>query len=160
MLQAVLVTGRKGAPFTFRRTFERRDGGWVVQDEVRFAGWRRWLWAAFSLLRLAMRFAPAGIVAMSFLLWGGHLFQFWLFARALGPAIPLLDNMAFATLSILAGLVPLTAAGMGTRDAAIVGLYGPFLGQAAGGGSGGSCHLALSHTGTGRAAVPARLLAP
>ena len=72
-----------------------------------------------------------GIVAMSFLLWGGHLFQFWLFARALGPAMPLLDNMAFATLSILAGLMPLTAAGMGTRDAAIVGLYGPALGQGA-----------------------------
>ena len=113
-----------------------------------------------ALLRLAMRFAPAGIVAMSFLLWGGHLFQFWLFARALGLAIPLIENMAFATLSLLAGLVPLTAVGTGTRDAAIVGLYGPFLGQAAGGGSGGSCHLALSHTGTGRAAVPARLLAP
>ncbi len=72
-----------------------------------------------------------GIVGMSFLLWGGHLFQFWLFAHALGPAIPLLDNMAFATLSILAGLVPLTAAGMGTRDAAIVALYGPALGPAA-----------------------------
>ena len=72
-----------------------------------------------------------GIVAMSVLLWGGHLFQFWLFARALGPAIPLLDNMAFATLSILAGLVPLTAAGIGTRDAAIVALYGPALGQGA-----------------------------
>ena len=72
-----------------------------------------------------------GIVAMSFLLWGGHLFQFWLFARALGPALPLFDNMAFATLAILAGLVPLTAAGVGTRDAAIVALYGPALGQGA-----------------------------
>ncbi len=41
MLQAVLVTGRKDAPFTFRRVLERRDGGWDVRDEVRpDRGWQ------------------------------------------------------------------------------------------------------------------------
>ncbi|AZI36120.1 hypothetical protein NT2_04_02090 [Caenibius tardaugens NBRC 16725] len=34
LLQAVLVTGRQDAPFTFRRTFLRRGGGWQVHDEV------------------------------------------------------------------------------------------------------------------------------
>ena len=100
--------------------------GMLAARIARFEGeWTRtvqWFWSGRR---------AGGIVAMSVLLWGGHLFQFWLFARALGPAIPLLDNMAFATLSILAGLVPLTAAGIGTRDAAIVALYGPALGQGA-----------------------------
>ena len=41
MLQAVLVTGRKDAPFTFRRTFTRTPGGWTVRDEVRpERGWQ------------------------------------------------------------------------------------------------------------------------
>lgn len=41
--------------------------------------------------------------------------------------------MAFATLAILAGLLPFTMAGIGTRDAAILFLYAPYLsaGQAA-----------------------------
>ena len=34
LLQAVLVTGRKDAPFTFRRAFERAPGGWTVHDEI------------------------------------------------------------------------------------------------------------------------------
>jgi glycosyltransferase 2 family protein len=47
--------------------------------------------------------------------------------------VPFLDNMAFATLAILAGLLPFTMAGIGTRDAAILFLYAPWLsaGQAA-----------------------------
>lgn len=72
------------------------------------------------------------VTFVSLSLWAGHLAQFWLFAQALAP-VPFLDNMAFATLAILAGLLPLTMAGIGTRDAAILFLYRPFLspGQAA-----------------------------
>lgn len=41
LLQAVLVTGRKDAPFAFRRTFERAPGGWTVRDDiVPDEGWR------------------------------------------------------------------------------------------------------------------------
>lgn len=68
----------------------------------------------------------AGVAAVSLLIWGGHLAQFWLFAQALGH-VPFLDNMAFATLAILAGLLPFTMAGIGTRDAAILFLYAPYL---------------------------------
>ncbi len=32
---ALLVTGRKDAPFTFRRRFERVEGGWRVRDQLR-----------------------------------------------------------------------------------------------------------------------------
>lgn len=73
------------------------------------------------------------LVALSLAIWAGHLAQFWLFVRALGSAMPFIDNAAFATLAILVGLLPFTIAGIGTRDAAIVLLYGAWLrpGQAA-----------------------------
>jgi len=78
--------------------------------------------------------ARAGrLVALSLAIWAGHLAQFWLFVRALGGAMPFIDNAAFATLAILIGLLPFTLAGIGTRDAAIVLLYAGWLrpGQAA-----------------------------
>ena len=68
-----------------------------------------------------------GVILLSVVIWGAHLLQFWLFSRALGAAIPLLENAAFATLSILVGLLPFTFAGIGTRDAAIVFFYGAYL---------------------------------
>ena len=93
-----------------------------------FAGeWQeavRWFWSD--------RRRVARVTLVSLAIWGGHLAQFWLFAQALAP-VPFLDNMAFATLAILAGLLPFTMAGIGTRDAAILFLYAPYLspGQAA-----------------------------
>lgn len=66
------------------------------------------------------------VALVSLALWAAHLAQIWLFARALGY-VPLLDNMAFATLAILAGLLPFTMAGIGTRDAAIVYFYRDWL---------------------------------
>jgi len=78
----------------------------------------RWFWSE--------RRRGAAVWAVSLAIWGGHLAQFWLFAQALGQ-VPFLDNMAFATLAILAGLLPFTMAGIGTRDAAIVFLYAPYL---------------------------------
>jgi uncharacterized membrane protein YbhN (UPF0104 family) len=51
---------------------------------------------------------------------------------ALRGWVPFLDNLALAPLAILAGLIPLTFAGVGTRDAAVVGLYAPYLAPAAG----------------------------
>jgi uncharacterized protein (TIRG00374 family) len=73
----------------------------------------------------------AGVLLLSVLLWGAHLLQFWLFTKAIGGFVPLLDNMAFATLSILVGLLPFTFAGIGSRDVAIVYFYGPYLSAAA-----------------------------
>jgi uncharacterized protein (TIRG00374 family) len=68
-----------------------------------------------------------GVIALSVALWAAHLAQFWLFSKALGAAVPFIDNMAFATLSILVGLAPFTMAGMGTRDAAIIFFYRLYL---------------------------------
>jgi uncharacterized protein (TIRG00374 family) len=83
------------------------------------AGMAAWFWQRPS--------RAAGILILSILLWGAHLLQFWLFTRAIGGVVPLLDNMAFATLAILVGLLPFTFAGIGSRDMAIVYFYGPYL---------------------------------
>jgi uncharacterized protein (TIRG00374 family) len=83
------------------------------------AGMAAWFWQRPS--------RAAGILILSILLWGAHLLQFWLFTRAIGGGVPLLDNMAFATLAILVGLLPFTFAGIGSRDMAIVYFYGPYL---------------------------------
>lgn len=86
------------------------------------AGWQeicRWFWRE-----------PKGamsVIGLSILIWAMHLLQFWLFARALGGGVPFAQNAAFATLAILVGLLPFTVAGIGTRDAAIVLFYAPYL---------------------------------
>lgn len=90
-----------------------------------------WFWAR-----------PARAVAMlggSLLLWGGHMVQIWLFASAIGE-VPLAMTMAFAVIAILAGLLPFTFAGVGTRDAALVVLFAPWL------GAGGAALLGLCAT--------------
>jgi hypothetical protein len=67
------------------------------------------------------------IAALSLLLWGIQFEQVRLFAVAVGGSVPSLANFAVAPLAILAGLVPLTFAGLGTRDAALIALYRPWL---------------------------------
>jgi len=77
-----------------------------------------WFWAD--------RARATGTVALSLAIWAGHLIQFWFFALAFGT-VPVIGSMAAATLSVLAGLLPFTMAGVGTRDAAIVLFYSPWL---------------------------------
>ena len=71
------------------------------------------------------------VTATSIFLWFLHLFQIWLFILALRAAVPFLANLALAPLAILAGLLPLTFAGVGTRDAALILFYQPYMSQAA-----------------------------
>ena len=84
-------------------------------------------WQEMSEWFWQRRVRALGVVGLSLMIWGAHLFQFWLFCRALGGEVPMLENAAFATLSILVGLLPFTFAGVGTRDAAIVYFYAPYL---------------------------------
>ena len=68
-----------------------------------------------------------GIVLLSLVTWFFNLSQVWLFALAIG-SVSLLTNLALAPLANLAGLLPITFAGIGTRDAAIIYFYEPYLG--------------------------------
>ncbi len=62
----------------------------------------------------------------SLFIWFLHLLQIWMFIRALNASTPFLASLALSPLAILAGLLPLTFAGVGTRDAALVFFYQPY----------------------------------
>ncbi len=86
--------------------------------------------AAWQEVREHFRTQPrraAEIAALSLLLWWVQFQQVWLFILAVRAWTPPLVNLALAPLAILAGLVPLTFAGLGTRDAALIALYRPWL---------------------------------
>jgi len=68
----------------------------------------------------------AKITIVSIWIWFLHLLQIWLFILALGAWTPFLANLALSPLAILAGLLPLTFAGIGTRDAALIAFYQPY----------------------------------
>jgi uncharacterized protein (TIRG00374 family) len=71
-------------------------------------------------------------MALSMLIWFLHLLQFWLMARALGAPLPMIVTLALVPLAILAGLLPLTLAGIGTRDAALIALLRSYMSPATG----------------------------
>ncbi|NER19308.1 MAG: flippase-like domain-containing protein [Symploca sp. SIO1C2] len=66
------------------------------------------------------------ITTTSIFIWFLHLLQIWLFILALNAWTPFIANLALSPLAILAGLLPLTFAGVGTRDAALIAFYQPY----------------------------------
>lgn len=66
------------------------------------------------------------VSGLSVFIWLLHLLQIWLFILALRAFAPFVTSLGLASLSILAGLLPLTFAGVGTRDAALILFYRPF----------------------------------
>jgi len=86
------------------------------------------------------RFALS-IAGLSLAAWLLHLIQIWFFARSLAASPPLTATLALASLAILAGLLPLTLAGIGTRDAALVYLFRDYLTPEGGAALGLMCTL-------------------
>lgn len=81
------------------------------------------------------------VVGLSLTVWLLHLVQIWFFARALAASPPLTTTLALASLAILAGLIPVTLAGIGTRDAALVYLFRDYLTPEGGAALGLMCTL-------------------
>ena len=79
------------------------------------------------------------IASTSVFIWFLHLLQIWLFILALKAVVPFLVSLALSPLSILAGLLPLTFAGIGTRDAAIIYFYQDYFSEATGAALGLLC---------------------
>ncbi len=80
------------------------------------------------------------VVFTSIFIWFLHLIQIWFFILALKASTPFLINLALSPLAILAGLLPLTFAGVGTRDAALILFYTPeYFGEATGAALGLLC---------------------
>ncbi|MGF1458625.1 MAG: lysylphosphatidylglycerol synthase transmembrane domain-containing protein [Leptolyngbyaceae cyanobacterium] len=79
------------------------------------------------------------VTGMSVWIWLLHLLQIWFFILALNAWVPFFTNLALSPLAILAGLLPLTFAGVGTRDAALIYLYAPYFDAATGAALGLLC---------------------
>ncbi len=126
LLLAFILPGSP-APRAARALAGRLGGALAGRVGALLDGWEEllaWFWG--------QRLLALGVVAASLLLWAAHLFQMWLFARAISGAVPPVPAMALAFLAILAGLLPLTFAGVGTRDAALILLFAPWLTPAEG----------------------------
>lgn len=65
---------------------------------------------------------------LSIAVWFAHLLQIWFFALALGGSIPLAAHLGLTPLAIFTGLIPVTFAGIGTRDAALIFFLKGYLG--------------------------------
>lgn len=68
------------------------------------------------------------IVLLSVLLWLTHLFQIWMFTLALSAPIPFMVCASLSAVALMAGQLPFTFAGLGTRDVALVVLLSSYIG--------------------------------
>lgn len=102
--------GQKFAPGKMKAKFEKLAASWGEMHE--------YFWASKARL--------ATVTLTSVFIWLLHLLQIWLFIFALRAVCPFWANLALSPLAILAGLAPLTFAGVGTRDIALVLLYAAF----------------------------------
>jgi uncharacterized protein (TIRG00374 family) len=96
--------------------------------------------------------AVLSIVGVTLLIWFLHMLQIWLLATALHAPVPLLSSLGLSSLALLAGLAPLTLAGVGTRDAAAIYLFAPFMAAPAGAALG--LMLTLRYVLPGLAGLP------
>ena len=108
--QLFFVKGSAKAPKKLRSKLEKLRGSW---SEMQDYFWRD----KGQLLKITIT---------SIFIWFLHLLQIWFFILALKAWTPMLANLALAPLAILAGLLPLTFAGIGTRDAALIMFYQPY----------------------------------
>lgn len=71
-------------------------------------------------LLLMLRGRRRWIVAFSLFLWLTHLVQIWLFTVTLAVDVPFTVCASLAAVALMAGQLPFTVAGLGTRDVALV----------------------------------------
>jgi glycosyltransferase 2 family protein len=102
--------GQRFAPGKMKAKFEKLAASWGAMHE--------YFWSSKGRLAL--------VTGSSIFIWLLHLVQIWMFILALRAYCPFTANLALSPLAILAGLAPLTFAGVGTRDLALVVLYAAY----------------------------------
>lgn len=107
--------GQRHAPGKWKAKFAKLAESWNAMHE--------YFWASKARLLT--------VTATSIFIWLLHLLQIWLFIFAIRESCPFIANLALSPLAILAGLAPLTFAGVGTRDFALVILYSAYFGAPA-----------------------------
>ena len=115
--------GKKIAPKKLRSKLEKLHISWGEMHD--------YFWKSRRQL--------AKITGTSVFIWLLHLLQIWFFILALKAWVPFLTNLALSPLAILAGLLPLTFAGVGTRDAALIWFYQPYFNEVTGAALGLLC---------------------
>lgn len=139
----VLMLGSLGFANFFFNTATRfapgKIGGKFAKLQASWSEMHGYFWASKRQL--------FKVASTSVFIWLLHLLQIWMFILALKAWVPFVTNLALAPLSILAGLLPLTFAGVGTRDAALVLFYSPYFPEATAAALGVLC--------TGRYLLPA-----
>ena len=81
------------------------------------------------------------VASISVVVWFLHLVQIWFFIRMIHGAVPFGAHLALTPLAIFAGLLPLTYAGVGTRDAALIYFLRDYLSPGAGAALGILCTM-------------------
>jgi uncharacterized protein (TIRG00374 family) len=108
--QIFFISAIKIAPKKFRQKLQNLQISWQEMHD--------YFWGDKKQLLI--------VSATSIFTWFLHLLQIWLFILALKAWTPFIINLALSPLAILAGLLPLTFAGVGTRDAALIFFYQPY----------------------------------
>jgi uncharacterized protein (TIRG00374 family) len=103
---------------TAARFLPAKNGGKFAKLGASWSEMHAYFWESKARL--------AKVTLTSIFIWFLHLLQIWMFILALRAWAPFLANLALSPLAILAGLLPLTFAGVGTRDAALVLFYKPY----------------------------------
>lgn len=137
VIGGIVLLASKGAARFFFATVGRFAPAGIAAKIENLAG----SWETMHGLFWRKPARAAGLLVFSVFLWFLHLVQIWLFILALGAEVPLLSALALAPLAILAGLLPLTFAGVGTRDAALIFLFRPFMDAGTGAALGLLCTL-------------------
>lgn len=91
-------------------------------------------WLLLQKKLIAGRLSLLSLLGLSFIFCAGHILQICLMIRALGISADFVmwaNIVSLIPIAIVAGLIPLTFAGIGTRDAALVLLLGGFIGKEA-----------------------------
>lgn len=81
------------------------------------------------------------VVAATLAIWLANLAQVWTFIRALGGPVDLWHSLGLTPIATMIGMLPITFAGVGSRDVAFVVLYQEQLGAAAAAAVGVFCTL-------------------
>jgi uncharacterized membrane protein YbhN (UPF0104 family) len=71
-------------------------------------------------LLVALRGRRTQVLLFSLALWLAHLCQIWLFTVTLSAHVPFTVSASLAAVALMAGQLPLTLAGIGARDVALV----------------------------------------
>lgn len=78
-------------------------------------------------LLLMLRGRRRWIVGYSLFLWLVHLVQIWFFTVTLGVDVPFTVSASLSAVALMAGQLPFTVAGLGTRDVALVLLLAQYM---------------------------------